>query len=66
MFITGDNPPFAKPPLQGTLWHCEKCYSLISIYSTNIGQQLVCPVCLSELEFCVAFDGAFGQAYSDA
>ena len=67
MFITGDsNHPFPKPPLHGTLWHCEKCDSLISIYSANIAHELACPVCLNELEFCATFDGAFGQVYGDA
>jgi hypothetical protein len=67
MFITGGtNRPTPRPEMKGTLWHCEKCGSFISIHSARAIRELSCPVCLDELEFCVAFDSGFGQALGDA
>ena len=67
MFITGDtNRPRPRIQFQGTLWHCDKCGTVISIYCARIVQELPCPVCSNELEFCAAFDGGFGQVFGDA
>jgi hypothetical protein len=67
MFITGStNRPTTIPQLKGTLWHCEKCGSFVSIHSARIVQELRCPLCLSDLEFCAAFDSGLGQPFGDA
>jgi hypothetical protein len=67
MFITGGtNRPTPTPELKGTLWHCEKCGSFLSIHSKRVVKELSCPICLNELEFCVAFDSGFGQVLGEA
>jgi hypothetical protein len=67
MFVSGETDrPTPRLKLQGTLWHCEKCGSVISIYAARIVQELPCPICMSDLEFCAAFDGGFGQVFGDA
>ena len=67
MFITGSSGhPTPKPAMKGTVWHCEKCSSFITIHSARIVQDLSCPVCLNELEFCTAFDGGFVPSAGEA
>lgn len=67
MFITGGTSfPTPKPAMKGTLWHCEKCGSFVSIHSARALEELACPVCLNELEFCTAFDSGLGQVFGDA
>jgi hypothetical protein len=67
MFITGGtNRPTSIPQLKGTFWHCEKCGSFISIHSAGVVHELRCPLCLFDLEFCVAFDSGMEQTFHDA
>jgi hypothetical protein len=67
MFITGGtNRQTATPRLKGTYWHCEKCGSIVSIHSAGIVWEPSCPLCLNELELCVAFDSGFVRAFDDA
>jgi rubrerythrin len=67
MFITGGtNRQTAIPQLRGTYWHCEKCGLFVSIHSAGIVYELRCPLCLSELEFCAAFDSGLERTLEDA
>jgi|HubBroStandDraft_6_1064221.scaffolds.fasta_scaffold56812_1 Zn-finger nucleic acid-binding protein len=34
-----------RPELISTLWHCPKCASLITIYSAEIIEIAICPIC---------------------
>ncbi len=67
MFITaGTNRATTLPQFKGTYWHCERCGSFISIHSAGSVDQLSCPLCLNELEYCAAFDSGFTQTFGDA
>lgn len=67
MFITGGtNRATTLPQFKGTYWHCERCESFISIHSAGSVDQLNCPLCLNELEFCAAFDSGFTRTFGDA
>jgi hypothetical protein len=67
MFITGSfSHTVPTPTMRGTLWHCEQCGSFISIHSARVVEDLSCPVCLSELEFCNSFDSGLVQSVCDA
>ena len=68
MFNLGTNDyPVQQERLRGTLWHCAKCDSLVSIHSSAIPDEPLCPTCFdSVLEFCGNFDSILGQRFSDA
>lgn len=55
MHISG--PLFQTAKLQeetkGTLWCCEMCHSVVSICSTGVLNQAMCPICGEALQkFC--------------
>lgn len=68
MFILGTiDYPTQQQHLKGTLWHCAKCESFVSIHCLKIPYEAHCPVCSkSELEFCGSFDSLLGQQFADA
>ena len=56
-----------KPEVRGTLWHCEKCDSFVSIHCVQAlqGLQAFCPTCLDvPLEFCGTFDSILGRQFN--
>jgi Zn-finger nucleic acid-binding protein len=34
-----------RPDLKPTLWHCHHCAALIAIYSIEIIEMAICPIC---------------------
>jgi hypothetical protein len=67
MFTTGIySCPGPQPGMKGTLWHCEKCGSFIFLHTERMVEDLSCPVCLNELEFCNSFDSGLVQPACDA
>ncbi len=67
MFITGSSSHTVHTPaMTGTLWHCGKCGSFISLHTERIVEDLSCPMCLNELEFCNSFDSGLVQPAGDA
>jgi len=52
---------------RGTLWHCEKCGSFISLHTAQAVEDLPCPVCSDEIMvFCTSFDSGFEQVVAQA
>ena len=41
----GTEPKGRTPELNPTLWRCQRCAALISIYSLEIIDLVVCPLC---------------------
>jgi len=68
MYIMGTiDYPVTKPGVKGTLWHCEKCESFISIHCTGVVNEAFCPTCGDvPLEFCGTFDSILGKQFVDA
>ena len=56
-----------RPVFKGTLWHCEKCGSFISLHSAEAVEDLPCPVCSDEMMvFCTSFDSGFEGMIAEA
>jgi uncharacterized paraquat-inducible protein A len=67
MYIMGTNDyPVTRPELKGTLWHCEKCDSFVSLHSARVVREALCPMCTVELELCGTFDSILGWKFADA
>jgi len=67
MFIMGTaDYPVTRPELKGTLWHCERCNSFVSIHSAQLLHEALCPICTRQLEFCGTFDSILGWQFADA
>jgi uncharacterized paraquat-inducible protein A len=68
MYIMGTTDyPVMRPEVKGTLWHCEKCESLVSIHCAKVFQEAFCPTCGDvPLEFCGTFDSILGRRFADA
>jgi hypothetical protein len=44
-------------PFLATLWRCQNCSSLVSIYSPNLVDEAFCPICLGmPMELCANMD----------
>ena len=35
----------SKPELKPTLWHCHRCAAEIAIYSVELIESAICPIC---------------------
>ena len=35
----------SKPELKPTLWHCDRCAAEIAIYSAELIEMAICPIC---------------------
>ncbi len=55
-----------SPPLQITLWRCERCNSFVSIHSLQLIDDPICPLCGMPLEFCGMLSSIFGIPLADA
>jgi hypothetical protein len=68
MYIMGTaDYPISSTEVKGTLWHCEKCQSFVSIHSAQTLCEAVCPTCEdTPLEFCGNFDSILGRRFVDA
>jgi len=59
--------PTNRPQLNGTLWHCARCNSFVTVHSVKRVDEALCPVCAdAELEFCGNFDSILGGRFADA
>ena len=53
--------------LHGTLWHCDRCNSFISIHSMHIVDEAFCAVCVDvPLDLCGNFNSILGLQFADA
>jgi hypothetical protein len=56
-----------RTDVKGTLWHCEKCDSFVSIHCASMLNEAFCPTCGDiPLEFCGTFDSILGKRFLDA
>ena len=53
--------------LRATLWRCDHCNSLVSVYSAEIAGEAWCPFCITvPLEFCGNVNTLLGLQFPDA
>jgi len=59
--------PTNRPALNGTLWHCARCNSFVTVHSVKRVEEALCPICAdAELEFCGNFASILGSPFADA
>jgi rubrerythrin len=64
--ISGREYQALLPELACTLWRCERCNSLVSIYAAQFIGSAVCPICPSEsLLYCGDFEKILGTYPAD-
>jgi len=68
MYIMGTaDYALTGPQVKGTLWHCDKCESFVSIHCARTLCEALCPNCADvPLEFCGTFDSILGRRFVDA
>jgi hypothetical protein len=51
------------PELKHTLWHCHRCAVLVAIYSAEIVEMAICPICCDvKLDHRGSFESILGIA----
>jgi rubrerythrin len=55
--------PESYEALVSSLWKCEVCETFVSIHSTKLVLQAMCPTCAGgQLKFCGTFDNIMGTS----
>jgi Zn-finger nucleic acid-binding protein len=53
----------SRPELEQTLWHCHRCAVLVAIYSVEIVELAICPICCDvKLDHRGSFESILGIA----
>jgi hypothetical protein len=56
-------PIASRPELRHTLWHCRQCAALVAIYSAEIIDLAICPICSDiELDPQGSFEAILGMS----
>lgn len=65
MYVLGKlDYPVGRPDLVGSLWHCDKCESFVSIHRAEPIDCAMCPTCAGKaLKFCATFDSLLGKHF---
>jgi hypothetical protein len=51
----------SRPELRPTLWQCGQCTAVIAIYSAEIIEMAICPICCDvTLDRCGSFESILG------
>jgi Zn-finger nucleic acid-binding protein len=56
----------SKKELRQTLWHCPRCASLIAIYSVEVVELAICPICCDvTLDQRGSFETILGMTFQE-
>jgi Zn-finger nucleic acid-binding protein len=56
----------SRPELKQTLWHCHRCTALIAIYSAELVELAICPICCDvTLDQRGSFESILGMAFPE-